>query len=30
MASASGTVAYCDVNPQHLFAEQQRGYWPPR
>jgi hypothetical protein len=30
MASASGTVAYCDVNPQHLFAEQRRGYWPPR
>jgi Protein of unknown function (DUF3551) len=25
MASAN-----CDVNPQHLFAEQQRGYWPPR
>ena len=30
MATASGTVAYCDVNPQRLFAEQQRGYWPPR
>jgi hypothetical protein len=30
MASASGTVAYCDVNPRYLFAEQRRGYWPPR
>jgi Protein of unknown function (DUF3551) len=29
-AAASGTVAYCDVNPQRAFAEQRRGYWPPR
>jgi hypothetical protein len=27
-ASASGTNAYCDVNPQYLFARRQ-GY-PPR
>ena len=30
MATASGTVAYCDVNPQYYFAEQRRGYWPLR
>jgi hypothetical protein len=29
MATASGTDAYCDKNPQYLFAEQRRGYWPP-
>src|ERR1700751_1809127 len=29
-AAASGTVAYCQDNPQYLFAEQRRGYWPPR
>jgi Protein of unknown function (DUF3551) len=29
-AAASGTVAYCQENPQYLFAEQRRGYWPPR
>jgi Protein of unknown function (DUF3551) len=30
VATASGTVAYCDVNPQYYFAEQRRGYWPSR
>src|SRR5262245_19692440 len=29
MATASGTNAYCGVNPQYLFAEQRRGYRPP-
>jgi hypothetical protein len=29
-ASASGTNAYCDVNPQYLFARGPRGYWPSR
>jgi hypothetical protein len=29
-ATASGTVAYCEVNSQYYFAEQRRGYWPPR
>ena len=28
--TASGTIAYCGVNPRYLFAGQQRGYWPPR
>jgi hypothetical protein len=26
-ATASGTDAYCGPNPQHLFADQRRGYW---
>ena len=30
MATASGTPDYCGVNPQYLFAQPQRGYWPPR
>ena len=30
VATASGTVAYCDVNPQYYFGEQRRSYWPPR
>lgn len=29
-ASASGTDAYCDVNPQYLFAPRPQGYWPSR
>ncbi len=29
-ASASGTDAYCDVNPQYLFTGRQRGYQPSR
>jgi Protein of unknown function (DUF3551) len=29
-ASASGTGAGCSENPQYLFSEQQRGYWPSR
>ena len=29
-ATASGTGAYCGENPQYLFSEQQRGYWPSR
>jgi hypothetical protein len=29
-ASASGTGAGCGENPQYLFSEQQRGYWPSR
>ena len=29
-ASASGTDAYCDVNPQYLFAPRQQGYRPSR
>lgn len=29
-ATASGTNAYCDVNPQYLFARQQQGYRPSR
>ena len=29
-ATASGTGAYCGENPQYLFSEQQRGYWPYR
>ena len=29
-ASASGTDAYCDVNPQYLFARRQQGYRPSR
>jgi hypothetical protein len=28
MAAASGTAANCGENPQYLFAEQRRGYWP--
>jgi len=28
MATASGTNAYCGVNPQYLFADQRRGYRP--
>jgi hypothetical protein len=30
MATASGTAAYCGGNPRYLFAERQRGHWPPR
>jgi len=29
-AAASGTDAYCDVNPQYLFARRPQGYWPSR
>jgi hypothetical protein len=29
-ASASGTDAGCGENPDYLFAEQRRGYWPTR
>ena len=28
MATASGTIAYCGINPQYAFARQRRGaYW---
>src|SRR5215471_18623778 len=30
MATASGTVAYCGVNPRYAFTEQRQGYWPLR
>jgi len=32
MATASGTHAYCGVNPAHAFAQQRdpRGQWYPR
>ena len=26
MATASGTLSYCGVNPRYAFARQQRGY----
>ena len=29
-ATASGTDAYCDVNPQYLFGGPRRSYWSPR
>jgi hypothetical protein len=25
MATASGTIAYCGINPRYAFARQQRG-----
>jgi hypothetical protein len=28
LATASGTDSYCDVNPQYLFADHRRDYWP--
>jgi hypothetical protein len=28
MATASGTNAYCGINPQYLFAGQRQGYRP--
>jgi uncharacterized protein DUF3551 len=28
MATASGTDAYCGINPQYAFALQRRGYRP--
>ena len=27
MATASGTDAYCGINPLYAFAEQRRGYY---
>ncbi|MCK1640656.1 DUF3551 domain-containing protein [Bradyrhizobium sp. 157] len=27
MATASGTVSYCGINPLVAFAQQRRGYW---
>ena len=27
MASASGTDAYCGINPLYAFADQRRGYY---
>ena len=29
MASASGTFAYCGINPRYAYARQWRGYWYP-
>lgn len=26
-ATASGTDAYCAINPQRWYADQQRSYW---
>lgn len=26
MATASGTDAYCGINPRHAFARERRGY----
>lgn len=26
MATASGTLSYCGINPRYAFARQQRGY----
>jgi uncharacterized protein DUF3551 len=28
MASASGTISYCGINPRVAFARPPRGYWP--
>ena len=30
MATASGTNAYCGINPQYAFALQRRGHYRPR
>jgi hypothetical protein len=30
MATASGTDAYCGINPQYAFARQRRGDYRPR
>jgi hypothetical protein len=30
MATASGTLAYCGINPQYAFARQQRGAYRDR
>ena len=30
MATASGTYAYCGINPQYAFARQQRGAYRNR
>jgi hypothetical protein len=30
MATASGTNAYCGINPMRAFADQQRGRRPAR
>lgn len=30
MATASGTNAYCGINPMHAFAQQRRGRYPDR
>ena len=30
MATASGTDAYCGINPQYLFARQRRGAYRDR
>ncbi|UPJ54237.1 DUF3551 domain-containing protein [Bradyrhizobium sp. 200] len=30
MATASGTDAYCGINPQYAFALQRRGDYRPR
>ena len=30
MATASGTEAGCGENPEYLFAERRRNYWPSR
>jgi hypothetical protein len=27
-ATASGTYAYCEINPQYAFAHQRWGRWP--
>jgi hypothetical protein len=28
-ATASGTYAYCGINPRYAFARPQQGYLPP-
>jgi hypothetical protein len=30
MATASGTGAYCGINPMNAFADQRRGRYPGR
>jgi hypothetical protein len=30
MATASGTDAYCGINPMRAFAQQRRGRYPDR
>ncbi len=30
MATASGTDAYCGINPMHAFAQERRGRYPHR
>ena len=30
MASASGTFAYCGINPRFAFASTRPGDWPPK